>query len=53
MHSPHGGNAMAMDGHVDFVTTTEFKLYATGGGGPEPGNKTYLWWTQPIPMVTE
>jgi prepilin-type N-terminal cleavage/methylation domain-containing protein len=44
MHSPHGGNAMAMDGHVDFVTTTEFKLYATVGAGPGPGKKTYLWW---------
>ena len=25
LHSKHGGNALALDGHVDFVTTVQFK----------------------------
>jgi prepilin-type N-terminal cleavage/methylation domain-containing protein len=44
LHSIHGGNALAMDGHVDFVTVAQFTQYATKGGGPGPGGKTYLWW---------
>jgi prepilin-type N-terminal cleavage/methylation domain-containing protein len=44
LHSKHGGNALAMDGHVDFVTTIQFKQYSTVGSGPGPGGKTYLWW---------
>jgi prepilin-type N-terminal cleavage/methylation domain-containing protein len=44
LHSKHGGNALALDGHVDFVTTAQFKQYATVNSGPGPGGKTYLWW---------
>ncbi len=44
LHSKHGGNALAMDGHVDFVTTIQFTQYSTVGSGPGPGGKTYLWW---------
>lgn len=44
LHSKHGGNALAMDGHVDFVTTIQFTRYSTVGSGPGPGGKTYLWW---------
>jgi hypothetical protein len=44
LHSKHGGNAGALDGHVDFVTTTLFQQYTTLGSGPGPGGKTYLWW---------
>ena len=44
LHSKHGGNALALDGHVDFVTTVQFKQYSTVGSGPGPGGKTYLWW---------
>lgn len=44
LHSKNGGNALALDGHVDFVKTTQFKQYATVGFGPGPGGKTYLWW---------
>jgi hypothetical protein len=33
-----------MDGHIDFVRTLQFKQYATVGGGPGPGGKTYLYW---------
>jgi hypothetical protein len=44
LHSPHGGNALALDGHVDFVTIAQFKQMSTVGSGPGPGGKTYLWW---------
>jgi prepilin-type N-terminal cleavage/methylation domain-containing protein len=44
LHSTHGGNALALDGHVDFMTTELFNLYSTVGAGPGPGGKTYLWY---------
>jgi prepilin-type N-terminal cleavage/methylation domain-containing protein len=44
LHSPHGGNALALDGHVDFVTTVLFDGYSKQGSGPGPGGKTFLWW---------
>ena len=44
LHSKHGGNALALDGHVDFVTTVLFKQYINVGAGPGPGGKTYLLW---------
>jgi prepilin-type N-terminal cleavage/methylation domain-containing protein len=44
LHSKHGGNALAMDGHVDFVTIIQFTQYSKLGSGPGPGGKTYLWW---------
>lgn len=44
LHSKGGGNALAVDGHVDFVTAVQFKKYATIGSGPGPGGKTYLIW---------
>jgi prepilin-type N-terminal cleavage/methylation domain-containing protein len=44
LHSIHGGNALALDGHVDFVTVAQFKQMSTVGSGPGPGGKTYLWW---------
>jgi len=40
LHSPHGGNALALDGHVDFVTVQQFKSYST----LSPNGKTLLWW---------
>lgn len=40
LHSPHGGNALALDGHVDFVTTAQFIDYST----ERPLQKTLLWW---------
>jgi prepilin-type N-terminal cleavage/methylation domain-containing protein len=39
LHSKHGGNALALDGHVDFVTTILFNQYSAGSV------KTYLWWS--------
>ena len=44
LHSPHGGNALALDGHVDFVTTGQFNGYSIEGSGGGPGGKTFLWW---------
>jgi len=44
LHSKHGGNALALDGHVDFVTTVQFNQYTVKGSGSGPGGKTYLLW---------
>ncbi|HSY20236.1 MAG TPA: DUF1559 domain-containing protein [Candidatus Acidoferrales bacterium] len=44
LHSKHGGNALALDGHVDFVTTLLYTQYSTVGSGPGPGGKTFLLW---------
>ena len=44
LHSPHGGNALALDGHADFITRAAFNQMTTVGSGPGPGGKTYLWW---------
>ena len=38
-HSGHGGNAVALDGHVDFVTISQFNNYSSGN------QKTLLWWS--------
>jgi hypothetical protein len=45
LHSTHGGNALAIDGHVDFVTTTQFKNYSI----QIPNSKTLLWWNPSSP----
>lgn len=39
LHGPHGGNAMAIDGHVDFVKSTDFKTWSLN-----TTTKNYLWW---------
>jgi prepilin-type N-terminal cleavage/methylation domain-containing protein len=44
-HSKHGGNAVALDGHVDFVTTVQFNQYSGAPPGPGPGGRSYLWWS--------
>ena len=44
LHSNHGGNALALDGHVDMVTTVLFTQYINVGNGPGPGGKTLLLW---------
>ena len=44
LHSAHGGNAMALDGHADFVTLAQFNQMSIQGSGPGPNGKTYLWW---------
>ncbi len=40
LHSPHGGNALALDGHVDFVTVEQFISYSK----QLPSQPTLLWW---------
>jgi prepilin-type N-terminal cleavage/methylation domain-containing protein len=44
LHSKHGGNALALDGHVDCVTTIQFTQYINVGNGPGPGGNTLLLW---------
>jgi prepilin-type N-terminal cleavage/methylation domain-containing protein len=39
MHSKHGGNALALDGHVDFVTSVNFNAWSLNNTA-----KNYLWW---------
>jgi prepilin-type N-terminal cleavage/methylation domain-containing protein/prepilin-type processing-associated H-X9-DG protein len=50
LHSKKGGNALALDGHAEFVQTVKFNQYSTVGSGPGPGGKTYLWWN---PLTTQ
>lgn len=40
LHSKNGGNALAMDGHVDFVTTINFNAWSLDAANV----KNYLWW---------
>jgi len=39
LHSNHGGNALALDGHVDFVLASDFQ-----GWSANTTTKNYLWW---------
>jgi prepilin-type N-terminal cleavage/methylation domain-containing protein len=48
LHSKHGGNGLALDGHVDFVTTVLFNQYSGSSAakpGPGPGGRSLLWWS--------
>ena len=47
IHSPRGGNILALAGDVHFVTTETFQGDSSIpiGQGPGPGGKTYLWWS--------
>lgn len=40
LHSKHGGNAMAIDGHVDFVKSVDFN----GWSLDTAGIRNVLWW---------
>jgi prepilin-type N-terminal cleavage/methylation domain-containing protein len=44
LHSTHGGNALALDGHVDLLTVQQYTFASTKGSGPGPGGKTVLLW---------
>ena len=50
LHSKTSGNAVALDGHAEFVTASLFTQYDTLGSGPGPGGKTYLIWN---PLTTQ
>jgi len=48
-HSKHGGNAVALDGHVDFVTIQQFNMYSSSSASTAnpagPGGRSLLWWS--------
>jgi prepilin-type N-terminal cleavage/methylation domain-containing protein len=44
LHSRKGGNALAVGGHVVFITLQQFTR-ESNGTGPGPGGRTLLWWT--------
>jgi prepilin-type N-terminal cleavage/methylation domain-containing protein len=47
LHSKRGGQALAIAGHVEFVTADRFRQESLlpRGVGPGPGGKSYLWWS--------
>jgi prepilin-type processing-associated H-X9-DG protein len=47
LHSKLGGNILALDGHVQFLSATNFARDSDipYGKGPGPGGKTLLWWS--------
>ncbi len=48
LHSNRGGNALAVDGHVQFYTALQFAIDAPSvlpPPGAAGGGKTYLWWS--------
>lgn len=46
LHSKNGGNALALDAHVQYLLVAQFTADSATpcGKGPGPGGKTYLWW---------
>lgn len=46
LHSKDGGNALALDAHVQYLLVDQFKNDSATpcGRGPGPGGKTYLWY---------
>jgi len=47
LHSKKGGSAIAIAGHVQFITRKAFRDDGDtpNGRGPGPGGKTFLWWS--------
>jgi prepilin-type N-terminal cleavage/methylation domain-containing protein/prepilin-type processing-associated H-X9-DG protein len=43
LHGKDGGNILALDGHVDYITTNVFNRLSNNHG-PGPGGKGLLWW---------
>ncbi|MGO8696706.1 MAG: type II secretion system protein [Limisphaerales bacterium] len=43
LHNKNGGNILAIDGHVDFISTNSFQHIALYYGSG-PGKKGLLWW---------
>jgi prepilin-type N-terminal cleavage/methylation domain-containing protein len=44
-HSNKGGQALAIGGHVLFISRETFTKESTGTTGGGPGGKTLLWWS--------
>jgi len=44
LHSGKGGNILALDGHVQFLTVLQFTAESNEGRGGGPGGKSLLWW---------
>jgi prepilin-type N-terminal cleavage/methylation domain-containing protein/prepilin-type processing-associated H-X9-DG protein len=44
LHNKKGGNILAVDGHVQFLSTNMFRRYSVNRGGG-PGGKGLLWWS--------
>ena len=44
LHGKNGGNILALDGHVDYITTNVFKRLSNYYGSG-PGGKGLLWWS--------
>jgi len=44
LHSNKGGNILALDGHVQFLTIQQFTVQSNQGKGSGPGGKSWLWW---------
>jgi prepilin-type N-terminal cleavage/methylation domain-containing protein/prepilin-type processing-associated H-X9-DG protein len=44
LHGKNGGNILALDGHVDYMTTNVFSRTASQLGSG-PGGKGLLWWS--------
>ncbi|HMP83934.1 MAG TPA: prepilin-type N-terminal cleavage/methylation domain-containing protein [Verrucomicrobiota bacterium] len=47
LHDKKGGQVLAVDGHVEFMTRDQFRAdsLTIPGRGPGPGGKTLLWWS--------
>jgi prepilin-type N-terminal cleavage/methylation domain-containing protein len=47
LHSKNGGSAVALGGHVMFLTQKQFEQdsLTPNGRGPGPGGKTYIWYS--------
>jgi prepilin-type processing-associated H-X9-DG protein len=43
LHGKDGGNILALDGHVDYMTTNVFNRLSNNRGSG-PGGKGLLWW---------
>jgi prepilin-type N-terminal cleavage/methylation domain-containing protein len=44
LHSKKGGQALAVGGHVNFITVQDFRKQSAGAG-TGPGGKSFLWWS--------
>jgi prepilin-type processing-associated H-X9-DG protein len=44
LHGKNGGNILAIDGHVDYISTNAFRRLSNYYGSG-PGGKGFLWWS--------